>query len=105
MNDCIFCKIIKGELPTVKVYEDDLILAIKDIKPQTPVHILLISKKHIQNLAEVKDRDLLGYIQLKAIEIAKENNISDNFKLVTNCGPKAGQEIMHLHYHLLGGFK
>jgi len=105
MKNCIFCKIIKGEIPSKKVYEDDDLLAFNDINPQAPVHILIVPKKHLKNLFSLRDINLLGKIQLKAIEISDELGISDNFKLLTNNGKKAGQEVMHIHYHLMGGYK
>ena len=108
MDDCIFCKIIKGEIPSEKVYEDEEILAFKDIKPVAPVHILVIPKKHISTLMEVNDETM--YIMekiMKAIQkIAKEQNIAENgFRLIANCGPDSGQEVMHIHFHLLAGKK
>lgn len=106
MEDCVFCKIIKGEIPSTKVYEDDKILCFKDINPAAPVHIIMVPKKHISSLNELSDEDqiVIGHIFLTAKKIAKENNISkDGYRIVTNCGEKAGQSVKHIHFHLLGG--
>jgi histidine triad (HIT) family protein len=106
MEDCIFCKVVKGDLPSKKEYEDGDILAIRDINPKAPIHILLISKKHIKNLSEMTEGDiqLIGRMNLVARQIAKKLGIPDQFKLTTNAGAFAGQVVMHLHYHLLGGW-
>lgn len=108
MEDCVFCKIINGEIPSEKVYEDEEILAFKDINPAAPIHILVIPKKHIENLLEVKDEDnyLIGKICKTINQIAKDLNIEkDGFRVIVNCGKDSGQEVMHLHFHLLGGRK
>lgn len=106
VEDCIFCKIIKGEVPSDKVWEDDDLLAFKDIKPSAPVHILIVPKKHIENVSSTtkKDLALLGKIQLTAVEIARKLNIADAFRVSTLNGKKAGQTVFHLHYHLMGGW-
>lgn len=104
--DCIFCKIVAGEIPSTKVFEDDKILAFKDLNPEAPVHILVIPKKHIVSLndANSEDHKLLGHIQLKIAEIAKKMEISESgYRVVTNIGNEGGQTVDHLHYHLLGG--
>jgi len=105
MSDCIFCKIAKGQIPADKVYEDDHCVAFKDIHPKAPVHVLLIPKKHIDSLAHAgaEDRVLLGYLNLKLAEIAKGQGIGDGFKIQVHTGAKGGQEVFHLHYHILGG--
>ena len=108
MEDCVFCKIIKGEIPSEKVYEDDEILAFKDIQPAAPIHILVIPKKHIENLLEVKGQDsyLIGKIYQTINKIAKDMKIEkDGFRVIVNCGKDAGQEVMHLHFHMLAGRK
>lgn len=108
MEDCIFCKIVKGEIPSEKVYEDDEILAFKDINPVTPIHILVIPKKHIDSLLALENQDyeLIGKIYKVINQLAKDLNIEkDGFRVVVNCGKDAGQEVMHLHYHLLAGTK
>jgi histidine triad (HIT) family protein len=108
MEDCIFCKIIKGEIPSEKVYEDDEILAFKDIQPTAPIHILIIPKKHITNLMEVapEDSKLMGKIVEAMQKVAKQLGVDEKgFRIISNCGPDSGQEVMHLHFHLLAGRK
>lgn len=108
MENCIFCKIIKGEIPSEKVYEDEEILAFKDINPVAPVHVLVIPKKHISTLLEIQDEDydLIGKIQKVINELAVKLNVAqDGFRVVANCGLNGGQEVMHIHYHLLAGRK
>lgn len=106
MQDCIFCKIVKKELPAKIEFEDEEILAIHDINAKAPIHVLLIPKKHIQNLSKVEESDLnlIGKINLTAAKIASNLGIPEQFKLTTNNGDLAGQVVMHLHYHLLGGW-
>jgi len=105
VDECLFCKIINKEIGSSIVYEDEDVLAINDINPQAPVHILLMPKKHIANLDDIQESDqgLLGYIQVRAREIARQVGLDGNFRLMTNCGWKAGQRVFHLHYHLMGG--
>lgn len=108
MEDCIFCKIIKGEIPSEKVWEDDEILAFKDINPAAPIHILVIPKKHIPTLMDIKEEDneLISKIMQTIKIIAKEQGVSENgFRIIANCGPDSGQEVMHIHFHLLAGKK
>ena len=108
MEPCIFCKIVKGEIPCNKVYEDEEILAFNDIHPLAPVHILVIPKKHIVSLNEIEADDamLLGNILLKIKQIAKEQGIAEKgYRVVSNCGGDGGQEVKHLHFHILGGKK
>ena len=107
MEDCIFCKIIKGEIPSEKVYEDEDILAFKDINPAAPIHILVIPKKHVKSLLELEDEDyeLVGKIQKVINKLAHQLNIEEGYRVIVNCGKDAGQEVMHLHYHLLAGRK
>ena len=115
METCIFCKIIKNEIPSSKVYENDDILAFKDINPQAPVHIIVIPKKHIENILELNDESLLKTYSSndtvpkihKAIkEIVREQNLDkQGFRLVTNTGEHACQTVKHLHFHILGGDK
>ena len=108
MEDCVFCKIIKGEIPSEKVYEDEEILAFKDIDPAAPIHILVIPKKHIENLLEVKEEDsyLIGRIYQVINKIARDMKIEqDGFRVIVNCGKDAGQEVMHIHFHMLAGRK
>ncbi len=108
MEDCLFCKIVKGEIPSTKVYEDDEILAFKDINPMAPVHILVIPKKHYNDISEIteEDVDIIAKIHLVINKIAKEQGIAESgYRIVTNCKEDSGQEVKHLHFHLLGGKK
>lgn len=108
MEDCIFCKIIKGEIPSNKVYEDDEILAFHDINPATPIHILVIPKKHIESLANLEKEDelLVGRIYGVINKIAEEQGFkNEGFRVIVNCGENGGQEVMHLHFHILAGKK
>lgn len=107
MNDCIFCKIISGELPSVKEYEDENILVFQNIRPLAPVHLLIITKKHIRNISEIKnsDRGVLGKIVLVARDMARKKRISEAFRLAVANGENAGQSVFHLHFHLTGGWK
>ena len=108
MEDCLFCKIIKGEIPSTIVYEDDEILAFRDINPVAPVHVLVIPKKHISSLVDLKPEDeaLVGKIYSVINKIAKQENIFERgFRVVVNCGEEGGQEVKHLHFHLIGGKK
>ena len=101
----IFTKIINKEIPADIVYEDDLCLAFRDINPQAPVHILIIPKKplSILNDAEAEDQQLLGHLMLAAVKVADKEGVADAFRLVLNNGAGAGQEIFHMHFHLLAG--
>ena len=106
MENCIFCKIINGEIPSDKVYEDDEILAFKDINPAAPIHILVIPKKHIKSLLDIEESDyvLIGKIQKVINIIAKQLNIEEEgYRVIVNCGKDGGQEVGHLHFHLLAG--
>ncbi|HLA48602.1 MAG: histidine triad nucleotide-binding protein [Nitrospinae bacterium RIFCSPLOWO2_12_39_16] len=108
MGDCIFCKIIKGEIPSKKVYEDKDIFAFEDINPQAPVHILIVPKKHIDKSLDATDQDkeLIGSIFMVANKLAKEKGIAESgFRLVVNCNRDSGQDVFHIHFHLLGGRK
>lgn len=108
MSDCIFCKIINGEIPSTKVYEDELVYAFRDINPVAPVHILIIPKEHICCANELEDchKELVGHIILTAAKIAKAEGVAeDGYRLVNNCGAQAGQTVFHLHFHLLAGEK
>jgi histidine triad (HIT) family protein len=105
MTDCIFCRIVKGEIPSKKVYEDEHTFAFEDMHPQGPVHVLVIPKKHIRGLKEAlpEDAELLGRCQLVAAQIAKQRSVEDGYRTVLNVGPGAGQSVFHLHLHLIGG--
>jgi len=102
---CLFCRIVKGEVPSKKVYEDDRTYAFQDINPQAPTHILVIPKRHIRGLkeAETEDSDDIGYCHVVAAKLARERNIEDGYRTVLNVGPGAGQSVFHLHVHLIGG--
>lgn len=104
MSDCVFCGIVQGEIPSKKVYEDDRILCFHDLEPKAPVHVLIIPKKHIASLDQVKeeDRDLLGYIMVKVKDIAEALGLENGYRLVNNCGEDGFQTVQHLHFHLLG---
>lgn len=104
--DCLFCKIVNKEIPSEIVFEDDQVLAIKDIEPAAPVHLLLIPKLHIDSLNQISSEniELMGRLQLLAAQLASEFGIAEQgYRLVNNCGKWGGQAIFHLHYHLLGG--
>lgn len=108
MNDCIFCKIINKEIPSSIVYEDEEILAFRDINPVAPVHILVIPKKHIESLIKLRKEDkvLIGKIYTAINKIAKQEEIDEKgFRVVVNCGEDGGQEVKHLHFHVIGGKK
>lgn len=108
MEDCVFCKIIKGEIPSNKVYEDEEILAFKDINPAAPIHILVIPKKHIASLDDMKEGDeiLISKIYTVINKIAQDIGIDKKgFRVIVNCGEDGGQEVAHLHFHLLAGKK
>ena len=105
MNDCIFCKIIKGEIPTKKIFEDEHIYAFEDINPQAPVHILVIPKEHFSSLNAIPEekKAVLSHILMKARDIAQERDIGESgYRIVLNTGRNAGQEVFHIHFHILG---
>ena len=104
--DCLFCKIIAGDIPSAKVYEDDLVYAFRDIEPQAPVHILIIPKEHIASANELsgENASVVGHIFAVAAKIAKNEGIADGgYRIVNNCGDDGGQTVKHLHFHMLGG--
>lgn len=105
MPDCIFCRIIRGEAPAKKIYEDERAFVFEDINPQAPTHVLIIPKKHIVGLKEAQpeDAEIIGYLHLVAAQIARQRGIEDGYRTVFNVGPRAGQSVFHLHLHLLGG--
>ena len=107
MNDCIFCRIVKGEIPSKKVYEDEHTYAFEDLDPKAPTHVLIVPKKHIRGLkeAEAADAEVVGQCHLAAAKIAKERGIEDGYRTVLNVGPGSGQSVFHMHVHLLGGRK
>ena len=105
MSDCIFCKIIDGSIPSNKVYEDDRILAFRDIAPQAPTHILVIPKVHISGVSEVSAENsaLVAHIFEVIPQIANAEGLTGGYRVVSNCGADAGQTVPHLHFHILGG--
>lgn len=105
MAECIFCKIVAGQIPAHKVYEDEDVLAFKDIHPKAQVHILVIPKQHIVSLQEVDDAHsaLLGRISILLNKIAQAAGLDNGFRTIINAGPGGHQEVLHLHYHILGG--
>lgn len=105
MNDCLFCKIINGEIPSKKVYEDELIYVFEDIAPAAPIHYLLIPKKHISGASEItaENSSVVAHIFEVIAKLAKDLDLKNGFRVVTNCGPDAGQTVFHLHYHLIAG--
>ena len=108
MEDCIFCKIIKKEIPSTIIYEDDKVIAFNDVNPAAPIHILVVPKKHIETLLDVTDEDneLISYVYQVINKIAKEKGLANNgFRVIVNCGKDSGQEVMHIHFHVLGGKK
>ncbi len=103
--DCLFCKIIAGEIPSTKVYEDEKILAFRDINPQAPTHILVIPKVHIPSCDGVtaENSDVVAHIFTVIPQIARAEGLMNGYRVVSNCGPDAGQTVNHLHFHILGG--
>ena len=107
MDNCLFCKIIAGEIPSTKVYEDDAVFAFRDINPQAPVHILVVPKQHI-SCADAVDSSNSACVArcFEAIaKIAKAEGLENGYRVINNCGADGGQTVMHLHFHLLGGVK
>lgn len=105
MSDCLFCKIIAGEIPSNKVYEDEHVFAFRDINPQAPVHILVVPREHIRCAADITEENSVLVSQcFEAIaKIARQENLNDGFRVINNCGEAAGQTVPHLHFHILAG--
>lgn len=103
--DCVFCKIISGDIPSSKVYEDEWVVAFKDLEPQAPVHVLIVPKEHIASAAEITAENsfLIAKVFEAAAKIAKKMDLKDGFRIVNNCGEKAGQSVMHIHFHMMAG--
>jgi len=103
--DCIFCKIVRGDIPAQRIYEDESSIAFADINPQAPVHVLLIPRRHIDSLAHAaaEDRELLGHLLASAAKIAAQQNLTKGYRVVMNTGAEGGQTVDHLHLHILGG--
>ena len=107
MSNCLFCKIIAGEIPSTKVYEDDLVLAFRDIAPQAPTHVLVIPKAHIPSVDAVTEENsaVVAHIFTVIPRIAAAEGLTQGYRVVSNCGEDAGQTVHHLHFHILGGKK
>ena len=105
MDGCIFCKIAAGEIPSTKVYEDELVLAFRDIAPQAPTHILVIPKTHIPSVAAITGENsaLVAHIFEVIARVAEAEGLANGYRVVSNCGPDAGQTVHHLHFPILGG--
>lgn len=106
MDNCIFCNIIKGEIPSVKVYENEYVYAFNDISPVAPVHVLIIPKQHISSINELTEENasVVSKMYIAAAEIAKQLGVDQSgYRVITNCGEAAGQTVQHIHFHLLGG--
>lgn len=105
MENCLFCKIVAGEIPSTKVYEDEKVLAFRDIAPQAPTHILVIPKCHIASVAEIsaENSQLVAHIFEVIPQIANREGLKNGYRVVSNCGADAGQTVHHLHFHILGG--
>lgn len=107
MKDCIFCKIVRGEIPSAKVYEDDMILAFRDVNPQAPVHVLVIPKSHISSCDEVtpSNSDVVRRIFEAIPVIAKSEGLENGYRIISNVGEDGAQSVKHMHFHLIGGTK
>lgn len=105
MENCLFCKIVKGDIPSTKVYEDELVLAFRDIAPQAPTHVLVIPKAHLSGVSAVTEEyaALAGHCIAVCAKVAQLEGLKDGFRVVSNCGAHAGQTVEHLHFHVLGG--
>ena len=105
VDSCLFCRIIRGEIPSKKVYEDEHTFAFEDVNPQAPTHVLVVPKRHFPGLkeAEAADAEVIGRCHLVAAEIARQRGLEDGYRTVLNVGPGAGQSVFHLHVHLLAG--
>ena len=103
--NCLFCKIIAGDIPSTKVYEDDLVLAFRDIAPQAPTHILVIPKQHLDscNAVTAENSAVVAHIFQVIPQIAKAEGLVNGYRVVSNCGADAGQTVFHIHFHILGG--
>ena len=105
MSDCLFCKIIAGEIPSTRVYEDETVLAFRDIAPQAPTHILVVPKVHIQDVDGItgENSGVVAHIFEVIPQIAKAEGLTNGYRVVSNCGADSGQTVPHLHFHILGG--
>lgn len=107
MCNCLFCKIVKGDIPSTRVYEDEIVLAFRDIAPQAPTHVLVIPKEHISGVSAVTGENaaVAGHCIAVAAKVAEQEGLTGGFRVVSNCGDDAGQTVHHLHFHVLGGKK
>ena len=105
MENCLFCKIVAGEVPSTKVYEDESVLAFRDIAPQAPTHILVIPKQHISSVSDINAENLPCAAHCLEVigKIAVQEGLDNGYRVISNCGPDAGQTVHHLHFHILGG--
>ncbi len=105
--DCVFCKIVAGDIPSTKVYEDERVLAFRDINPEAPVHILVVPKEHISSCDEINcdNSEIISRIFEVIPKIAKDEGLSNGYRVITNVGPDGGQSVPHMHFHILGGVK
>lgn len=105
MADCIFCKIVSGDIPSNKVYEDELCLAFKDLNPQAPTHILVVPKEHIRSVDDINESNeaVVGHIFSVIAKIAKDEGLENGYRVVSNIGEQGQQSVPHLHFHILGG--
>ena len=107
MENCLFCKIISGEIPSAKVYESDLVFAFRDINPQAPTHVLVVPKKHLTSMDAIDqadDHEIAACLRAVRL-IAREEKLTGGYRVISNCGPDACQSVPHLHFHILGGCK
>jgi histidine triad (HIT) family protein len=100
---CIFCRIVAGEVPAERVHEDERVIAFRDIHPQAPVHLLVVPKAHVGSLAELDDPELAGALLLAAARVARDAGLARGYRLIANTGAEGGQEVPHLHLHVVGG--
>ena len=105
MSDCIFCKILDGDIPSNRVYEDEYCIAFHDVQPAAPVHLLVIPRKHISSLDALtpQDQELMGHIMTRIPEIARNQGLNQGYRTVVNTGEQGGQTVFHIHFHILGG--
>ena len=103
MDDCLFCRIVAGKIPATIVYEDDDVMAINDVFPRAPFHVLVVPRKHIAKLSDLDDEPLGGRLLQVVRKVARQGGVGDNFRLVVNNGDHAGQSVWHMHLHVLGG--
>jgi histidine triad (HIT) family protein len=100
---CVFCQIAKGEIPAKKIFEDDLVFAIRDIRPQAPTHVLVMPRAHVESLWELADERLAGRLLACAAQVARDEKLEKGWRLIANTGGHGGQEVAHLHLHVIGG--